>query len=144
MPRKAVAAEVFFTKTITLDHRAHRTIEDKDTLRCCFGKGDIRPRPFLFRNGVFILHLFNNSLNTSFNRICSLPIGRGGRGSAGNMNGCLEVIDNLHGLFYLLFIMEIHFEMDAITTNIVEQWTEFIKRYPTSHDTLAAFENLPI
>ena len=42
------------------------------------------------------------------------------------------------------FIVEIHFEVDAVATNVVEQRAEFVEGYPTGHDALAAFEDLPI
>ena len=60
------------------------------------------------------------------------------------MNGSLEIIDNLHGLLHLLLVVEIHFEVDAVATNVVEQRAEFVEGYPTGHDALAAFEDLPV
>ena len=57
------------------------------------------------------------------------------------MDGSLEIVDDLHGLFYLLLIVEVHFKVDTLTADIVEQRPEFVEGYPTGHDALAAFEN---
>ena len=51
----------------------------------------------------FFFHLFDNGLDTG-----------------GDMNGSLEIIDNLHGLLHLLLVVEIHFEVDAVAADVVE------------------------
>ena len=32
----------------------------------------------------------------------------------------MEIVDDLHGLFYLLLIVEVHFEVHTVTADIVE------------------------
>ena len=40
--------------------------------------------------------------------------------------------------------MEVHLEMNAIATDIIQKRTKFFDRNPTSHDGLASCQNLPI
>ena len=58
--------------------------------------------------------------------------------------GGLEIIHNLHSLLHLTLVVEVHFQMYTIASDIVEQRTQFVERHPTSHDALAASKNLLI
>ena len=60
------------------------------------------------------------------------------------MDGSFEIIDDLHGLFHLLLVVEVHFEVHTIATDIVEQRTDFVERHPAGHDALAAHKNLAV
>ena len=58
--------------------------------------------------------------------------------------GGLEIIHNLHGLLHLTLVVEVHFQMYTIASDIVEQRTQLVERHPTSHDALATSKNLLI
>ena len=125
---KTVSAEILFAELVALNHGAHGAVEHEDSFRREGGKRrEERGERFLLWIANFFFHLFYNSLDTG-----------------GDMNGSLEIIDNLHGLLHLLLVVEIHFEVDAVATNVVEQRAEFVEGYPTGHDALAAFEDLPV
>ena len=58
--------------------------------------------------------------------------------------GGLEIIHNLHSLLHLTLVVEVHFQMYTIASDIVEQRTQLVERHPTSHDALATSKNLLI
>ena len=47
-----------------------------------------------------------------------------------------------HGLFHFTLVMEVHFDVYAVTTDIVKQRAQLIECHPAGHDALAGSENL--
>ena len=56
--------------------------------------------------------------------------------------GVVEVIDNLESLFYLTLVMEVHFQMYTVATDVVEQRAQLVQCHPAGHDALTASQYL--
>ena len=56
----------------------------------------------------------------------------------------LVFLNDAHGLFHFAFVVEIHFEMDTIATDVVEQRFQFIEGYPAGHDALTTLKDLAV
>ena len=102
---------------VLLDHRTHCSIEHKNTIFCDF----IERNP---RLASLILRQLDNLFHLAIILVLALIL-----------------LNDSHGLLHLPFIVEIHFNMDALTSNMIEQWFQLIERHPTSHNALTTSEN---
>ena len=55
-----------------------------------------------------------------------------------------EVGNNLHGLFHLALIVEVHLYVYAVATDMVEQGAQLVEGHPAGHDALAVVKDLPV
>ena len=60
------------------------------------------------------------------------------------MWGTLKIFYNAHGMLHLCLVVEVHLQMHAIASDIVEQGFQFVQCHPACHDALACLENLAI
>ena len=56
--------------------------------------------------------------------------------------GMTVFLDDSESLFYFLFVVEVHFEMNAVGTYSVKQGAQLVEGYPAGHDALAASQYL--
>ena len=54
----------------------------------------------------------------------------------------LEIIHYLHCLLHFPFVVEVHFDVDTLSADVVEQGAQFVECHPAGHDALAACQNL--
>ena len=108
--------------------------------------------PFAFRK--LRLHLIDNLLHLiieghELNGLNRPPLPLGGVGG-GVVDGSIFtpspregwggvpiLLHNPHGLFHFILVVEVHFDVDAVATDIVEQRAQFVEGHPASHDALA-------
>ena len=131
-----MTAEIRLGKLILLNHSSHTTIEQEDTSGAADGFGERRNldgERFAFDDlalacfrSLFFGHIAH--ADTFVDLLFDL--------------GRLILLDDTECLLHFGLVVEIHFEMHAIATDIVEQRTKFIDRNPTSHDGFAARKNL--
>ena len=56
----------------------------------------------------------------------------------------LIFLHDAQGLFHFAFVVEIHFDVHSVATDIVEKRSQLIEGDPTGHDTLATVKDLTI
>ena len=59
-----------------------------------------------------------------------------------NLAFALVFLYDAHCLFHFALVVEVHFDMNAITTDIIKQWFQLVKSNPTSHNALSTSEYL--
>ena len=116
--REHVIAAIF-VQMILLDHRSHRTVEQEDLLLIKCGSR---------------LSIIHSQLYT-IDDVLHLTVGLVLR---------LIFLDNAQGLFYFPLVMEVHLDMYAFATDVVEEGFQFVEGHPTGHDTLTAGKDLLI
>ena len=131
-----MTTEIRLSKLVLLNHSSHTSIEQEDAFGAADGFGQRRSldgKRFAFDD--FALASFRSLL---FGHIAQadtfvhllFDLGR------------LILLDDTECLLHFGLVVEIHFEMHTIATDIVEQRTKFIDRNPTSHNGLATRKNL--
>ena len=117
MSGKARATELLFGESILLNHGSHGPVEHHYFL--C---GDLFQRRFFLRKPL---------LGDAYDVIHPAVV----------VIFFLKLFHNAHGLLHFAFIVEIHFQVNALCPDIVEQGLQFIKRHPAGHDALPRPEN---
>ena len=124
-----------FIEMILLNHGTHRAIEQQDTV----GGEYSRISRISRISRTSRLSRFHSSDN-----FFHLAVGIILHVSRMQDAGGLEIIHDLHCLLHLALIVEVHLDMNTVTTDIVKQRTQLVERHPTSHNALAASQDLLI
>ena len=120
MVNKQSTPEISLIEVGLLNHRTHRTIKDQNAVFRDFIDRNPRLSRLILRQSDDLFHL------------------------AIILVLALVLLDDTHGLLHFPFIVEVHFNMDTLTSDMIQQRFQFIERHPASHDALATCENLII
>ena len=120
MVSKSASPEICFTEMRLLDHRSHCSIKDQNAIFADFIERNACVPSLIFRQPDDVFNL----------TVCLIL--------------ALELLNDTHGLFHFPLVMEIHFKMHTLSTDMIQQRLQLIECHPTSHDALAAIEDLPI
>ena len=142
MAGKPLTTEIPLCQSPLLYHGAHGSVEHQQSFSSNFPQGTVG-----LRHTVGLCHLTLHTLHDGL----YLKVGLILAGSHTNhlLHGLYPALVHIGLIFlhdaqcllHLVLVVEIHFQVHTVRTDVVEQWPQFVQRHPARHDTLACRQN---